>query len=108
MIGSERVRAARKSQQLDRLAAKENDPENYAAYYANMPSQRVAREKNDQIRGARQDLRDAIEDLRVSEIDGVNLLGAQEAATVAALVVEKLIAAKSPNASASLTNAGEI
>ncbi len=106
MIGSPRVRAARKSMQLDRLAAKENDPENYADYYANMPSQRVAREKSDQIRGAKQDLRDAIEDLRVAEIDGNNLLGAQEAATVASLVVEKLVAAAAPNSQFNLTAAG--
>lgn len=106
MIGSPRVRAARKTQQLDRLAAKENDPEGYVDYYANMPSNKVRSEKATQIRGARADLRTAVEDLQVAEIDGVGLLSAQEAATVATLVVEKLVAAARPTPHVHLTAVG--
>ncbi len=105
MPHSQRVRDARKTEQLDRLAAKENDPTNYAAYYANMPASKVRREKAEQIRGAKADLRDAIDDLNVAQIDGVNLLGAQEAATIATLVVEKLVAAATHSSVSTLHNA---
>ncbi len=107
MIGSARVRAARKLQQLDRVAAKENDPKGYADYYANMPSNKIRREKSDQIRGAKQDLREAIENLQVAEINGVGILAAQEAAAIATLVVEKLVVATTPTSHMHLTIAGE-
>jgi len=88
MQTSEKVRAARKKMQEDRLA-KKGDP-NYAEFYASQPLQRVKAAKNDEMKAARKALRDATENLQVAEVTGEGLQAAQEAQAVAALVVHKL------------------
>ncbi len=92
MIASPRVRAARKEMQLKRLAAKEDDPEGYPEFYANQPFELVKAARQEEVRVARTGLVEANEDLQIAEITGEGLAAAQEAAAIAALVVEKLTA----------------
>ena len=107
MIVSQRVRDARKKQQLERLEAKKSNKKNsYAKYYTNMPAQIVKAKEQEQIRNAREDLKLAVEDLQIAEIDGENLLTIQEKAAVAALVLQKLEDAQKPNAQVILTASG--
>jgi len=109
MIGSEKVRAARKKGQLDRLAAKKKSKGNsYANYFSNLPKQLLKAQVNNKISLARQDLKDAIENLQIAEETGENVLEVQETAQVAALYLEKLEASKKPISMASLTAAKEI
>ena len=107
MIVSQRVRDARKKQQLARLEAKKSNKKNsYAKYYATMPAQIVKAKEQEQISNAREDLKLALEDLQISEIDGENTLVVQEKAAVAALVLQKLEDAQKPNAQVVLTATG--
>ena len=107
MIGSEKVREARKAGQLERLKVKENSNGNdYAEYFAGLPKQQLKAQVNEKIRSARQELRDAAEDLAVAEETGEGLLAAQEAAQVAALYVNKIEESKLLTPSAVLSVAG--
>ncbi len=95
MVGSEKVRAARKKGQLARLEAKEKATGNeYAVWFAKLPKQVAKAAVNEQIHLAKQGLNDAAEALQIAEETGENLLAAQENAQVAALFVNKLEAAK--------------
>jgi hypothetical protein len=108
MIGSEKVRSARKTAQKDRLAAKAKGKGNsYAEYYAAMPQQKVKAAAQAQIRSDREDVKDAAEKVQIAEIDGKNLLGLQERLIVARKVLQLHEAAERPNARISLTAAGE-
>ncbi len=104
MKGSAKVRAVRKKAQLARLKRKEDA--DYPAYYAKMPQQKVKAAAAAEIRESRQALTAAIEALAIAEITGKGLLQAQEQATVARLVLEKLEAAQRPDARISLTAVG--
>lgn len=107
MIGSEKVRAARKKQQLNRVKRKDKAKGNeYAEFYAALPAQLVKAKANEQIRLDRQDVKDTLETLLIAEIDGEGLLSAQEKHTVAKLVLEKHEAAQRPNPQIVLTAAG--
>jgi hypothetical protein len=101
MIASERVRDARKKAQLARLDKK--GKKDYAKYYANQPLQKVKAAKNEELRSARQALKDAAENLAVAEVTGENLEAAQESAAIANLVVTKLEDAKRGRPVVSLT-----
>ena len=96
MIGSEKVRAARKKAHLERLQAKSED--NYAEFYANQPQQRIRAEANEQIRLAKLDLKAALEAVQIAEIEGKGLLACQEAHQIASLVLQKLEESNRPNA----------
>lgn len=107
MIGSEKVRAARKKGQLERHAIKKKSKGNeYAKWFAAQPKQQLKAKVNEQLRVARQGLRDAIETLQVAEETGEDILNAQENAHVARLYVEKLDASKRVGSAMSLTSAG--
>ena len=107
MIGSKKVREARKASQIARIKVKSKSKGNdYADYFAMLPKQQLKAKVNEQIRAARQELRDASETLAIAEETGENLLNAQEAAQVAALYVNKLEASKLPATAATLTAAG--
>jgi hypothetical protein len=108
MIGSEKVRAARKKQQLARLKAKgkKDAAETYPAYYAAMPAQKVKAAAAEQIRLDRQDVKDTAEALQIAEITGDGLLAAQEKHEVAKRVLAIHVAAEQPNAQMTLTAAG--
>ncbi len=107
MIGSEKVRAARKKQQQARLAAKKKSKGNdYAEYFAKLPKQMAKAQVNEKIRGAYMALKQAIETLLIAEETGEDLLGAQEAAQVAELYLQKLKASKLVPTAAVLTAAG--
>ena len=106
MIGSEKVREARKAGQEARLKAKKKGKGNdYADYFAALPKQQLKLQVNEKIQAARQELRDAIETLQIAEETGEDLLNAQEAAQVAALYVSKLVESKKLAPSAILTAA---
>lgn len=95
MIGSEKVRAARKKQQLARLVEKKKGKGNdYAQYFAKLPKQIAKARVNEQITLAIVDLKEAIETLLIAEETGEDLLAAQEAAQVAELYLQKLRASK--------------
>jgi len=94
MIVSEKVRAVQKKAQLARLKAKEKDIKNYPAYFANLPLQKIAQAANEKLRGARQVLKDANENLAIAEITGEDLAKSQENVAIAELVINKLEAAK--------------
>ncbi len=87
-IASAKVREARKTMQINRLA-KKGDAD-YGTYYANQPLQKVRAARNEERKVARHALRDATENVAVAEITGVGLQAAQEAQAIAALVVHKL------------------
>ncbi len=106
MIGSSKVRAARKKQQLERLKRKKSKGNEYAEYYANMPMQLVKAKANEQIRTDHQEVKDTLEALLIAQIDGEGLLMAEEKHTVAKLVLEKHVAAERPTARMVLTAAG--
>lgn len=106
MIGSAKVRAARKKMQTERVAEKQDNPEGYAEYFANLPKQVAKRKVNEQIHAARQDLKDAIEAVLIAEETGDDLLVAQEAAQVAALYVGKLEDSKKLSTTIALTAVG--
>lgn len=109
MIGSEKVREARKAGQVARLKAKKKGKGNdYAEFFADLPKQKLKQQVNEKIRAARQELRDAMETLAIAEETGEDLLNAQEAAQVAALFVNKLNESKLPAAAASLTVVGRV
>jgi len=106
MIGSEKVRAARKEMQLARLKEKEENPEGYAEYFANLPKQVAKAKVNETIRVARQELRDATEALLIAQETGEGLLRAEEALQVATMYVAKLEEAKKISPIISLTAQG--
>lgn len=107
MIGSEKVRKARKTGQLERVKAKKKGKGNdYADYFSALPKQQLKAQVNEKLRAARQELTDATENLAVAEETGIDLLAAQEAAQVATLFVSKLEATKLLTPSAVLTVAG--
>jgi len=105
MIGSPKVRAARKTAQKARLAAKKKG-KGYAEFFANQPQQLVKAQVNVTIHTAQTDLKDAVENLALAEISGEGLLNAQELAHIARLYLDKLLASKVPNTAMTLTNAG--
>ena len=105
MIGSAKVRAARKAAQKARLAAKKKG-KGYAEFFANQPQQLVKAQVNATIHAAEADLKDAVENLALAEISGEGLLNAQELAHIARLYLDKLLASKRPNTAMTLTNAG--
>lgn len=88
MSVSPAVQAARKQMQMKRLDAKQNDLENYPAFYAAQPAQveraRVSKIYKDAIRT----LKDADDVLEVAIITGEGLESAQEARAIAAKVAE--------------------
>ncbi len=96
MIGSEKVRAARKKAHLKRLQAKTE--ENYPEFYANQPHQRIRAEVNERICLAKVDLKAALEAVQIAEIEGKGLLACQETYQVAGLVLMKLEESNRPNA----------
>ena len=106
MIGSPRVRAARKTAQKARLAAKKKGNGYYAEFFAKQPQQLVKAQVNATIHTAEADLKDAVESLALAEITGDGLLNAQELAHIARLYLDKLLASKAPNTAMILTNAG--
>lgn len=107
MIVSEKVRAVRKTAQKDRLKEKAKAKKNgYAEYYANMPQQLVKAKAQQQIHADRQEVKDTLEAVQISEITGEGLLNAQEKYTVAKLVLEKHEAAERPNPQIVLTAVG--
>lgn len=107
MLGSARVRAARKSGQKARVKFKKTAKGNeYAEYFANLPKQITKAKVGEKIREAKADLKDALEDLAVTEETGEDLLAAQEAAQVAKLFVQKLQQSVRPATAATLTDAG--
>lgn len=107
MIGSEKVRAARKKNQRERHAIKKKSKgDAYAKWFAAQPKQQLKAKVNEQIRVAKQALRDAIETLQVAEETGEDLLNAQENAQVARLYVDKLEASKRVGSVMSLTAVG--
>lgn len=107
MIGSGKVRAARKTAQKARLAAKKKGKGNdYAEFFANQPQQLVKAQVNEQIHTARDELKDAIEALGIAEITGEGLFAAQETAHVSQLYLNKLIASKAPGVTMALTAVG--
>ena len=71
MIASEAVRATRKKQQLERIAAKSNPDtaESYPTYYANMPQQKVKAAAQRQIRLDRVEVTATAEALQIAEIN---------------------------------------
>lgn len=88
MSVSPAVQVARKKMQLARLEVKENDLDNYPAFYAAQPAQ-VERARLGKIyKDAQQVLREANETLEVAIIDGENLEAAREAQAIAAKVAE--------------------
>ncbi len=107
MIGSPKVREARKVAQKARIAAKKKGKGNdYAKFFANQPQQLVKAQINEKIHAARDELKDAAEALQIAEITGDGLLAAQEAAQVANLYLSKLLASKAPGAAMALTAVG--
>ena len=86
---------------------KEENPEGYAEYFANLPKQVAKRKVNAQIAAAKQGLKDAIEAVLIAEETGEDLLVAQEAAQVAALYVGKLEDSKKLSPMIALTSVGE-
>ena len=107
MIQSDKVRAARKASQRDRIKAKEElEGQARAEWFAALPKQQAKAKVNEQIRAARQGLRDAIDALQIAEETGENLLAAQENAQVAQMFVGKLVASKVVGSTVSLTSAG--
>lgn len=107
MLGSARVRTARKAGQKARVKFKKTAKGNeYADYFANLPKQVAKAKIGEKIRTAKQDLKAALEDLAVAEETGEDLLAAQEAAQVARLFVQKLQQSQRPATAAVLTAAG--
>ena len=108
MIGSPKVRAARKKAQNDRLKAKakKDAATSYPAYYAAMPAQKVKAAAAEQIRMDRQEVKDSAETLQIAEITGDGLLAAQEKHEVAKRVLAIHVAAEQPQAAMTLTAAG--
>lgn len=107
MIGTDKVRAARKAAQKERLEVKEKAKDNeYAEFYAALPIQLVKAKANEQISLDRQDVKDTFETMQIAEITGQGLLSAQEKYTIAKLVLEKHEAAQRPNAQIVLTAKG--
>ncbi len=105
MIGSKKIRAARKKAHLARLAAKKKG-KGYAEFFANQPQQLAKAQVNEKIHAARDELKDAAETLAMAEITGDGLLAAQESAHVARLYLDKLVASKAPGASMALSAVG--
>lgn len=107
MQGSAKVRAARKTQQKARIAAKKKGKGNdYAEFFANQPQQKLKAEINDKVRTAREEFTNAMDDLSVAEITGEGLLAAQETAHVSGLFLNKLLDSKKPGGAMVLTAVG--
>lgn len=123
-MSSKRVQAAKKTAQLLRLEAKEKGSKldkdgnsKYAGsansdgetlnegFYAKQPLQRVKQERAEKMLGARTAYATALEDLEVAEITGEGLEAAQEAATIAGMVVTNMQMAISAPGMVSLSNA---
>ena len=104
MLGSAKVRAARKAAQKARL--KKKGSKDYPEFYAKQPQQLVKAAAQAKIQIKKQELNEAIETLQVAEITGEGLLVAQEAAQIARLVVNKLEDAERPSTQIQLTAAG--
>lgn len=106
MAISEKLQAARKQAQKARLK-KKGDPD-YPVFYASQPLQKVKAEENEAIRKAKEDHRNAIEDLKLAEVTGKGLKKAREQVGVTRLIVQQLVAQKAANKhpGVSLTAAG--
>lgn len=95
MAISAKVQAARKQKQKERL--KRKGKPDYPEYYANQPLQKIKAEENEKIRKAKQDVRDAAEDLQLAQHTGEGLKAAQEAVQVTRLIVHQLLEQKRAN-----------
>lgn len=90
MIGSEKVRAARKKGQLERIKLKKKAKGNeYAEYFAALPKQVAKAKITALITDAKNELTDAIEALQIAEETGEGLLAAEESVQVAVLTIAK-------------------
>ena len=110
MIGSEKVRAARKKAHLARLKAKEGavkkgGAKKYGEFYASQPGQMAKAAVNEEIRLAKVAVKDAEESVLIAEVEG-GLKAAQENLTIKRLVVQKYVDAAKPRETISLTVAG--
>lgn len=107
MIVSERVRSARKKQQLSRLKAKKGSAlDTYPDYYAAMPSQKTRAKQQGVIKAARDAVNKTLEDLQVAQITGENLAKAEEDFEIAKRVLEKHESALATKTFVSLTGGG--
>lgn len=110
MILSDEARAARKEAQRERLKAKADKKVDYPVFYADQPLQLARAEVNDQIRQARQLIRQANKDLEISRATGINIVVAEGAvrdakAALAGLRLLKQTRFK-PNVGAALSAGG--
>ena len=92
MAISAKLQAARKQNQKARLKKKGDD--DYPEFYANQPLQQVKAAENEKIRKAREDVKNAVEDLALAEETGEGLKEAQEGLPVARMVLYNLQEAK--------------
>lgn len=115
---SERVQAARKKAQNERIAAKTKkgyvDTTNKdgtikaLGFFASQQQQKTFAAKNEAIRKARIDHVLAVEDLAIAEIDGGDLNEAKEAVGITALIVQNLVESKQSQRGPALTAAGGV
>lgn len=107
MIGSEKVRAARKKGQLERIKLKKKAKGNeYAEYFAKLPKQVVKAKVTARITNAKHARADALEALQIAQEDGEGLLAAEEAFQIATLTIAKLEESLRYKASMTLTTVG--
>lgn len=90
MIGSKKVRVARKKGQLERVKLKKKAKGNeYAEYFAKLPKQIAKAKITAIITDAKNELTDALEALQIAQEIGEGLLAAEESVQVAVLTISK-------------------
>ncbi|MDK1039273.1 MAG: hypothetical protein QGD91_10225 [Actinomycetota bacterium] len=95
MAISAKLQAARKQAQKERL--KRKGKPGYQEYYANQPLQKIKAAENEEIRKAREDVRNALEDLKLAQVTGKGLQKAVDALPVKRLIVQRLLEQKRAN-----------
>ena len=107
MLGSEKVRKARKKGQLARLKFKKKAKGNeYAEYFAKLPKQVAKAKVTQRITDAKNELNDAIEALQIAQETGDGLLAAEEAVQIELLTIEQLRESLRYKAAMTLTAVG--
>ena len=88
----EKVQAARKKQQKERLKMKGKP--GYGEYFAKLPQQQMAAAENEKIVKAKGAIAAALEEVQLAEVTGIDLAGKQNELAVVTLVHSNLVDAK--------------